>query len=165
MWGLIDSVQKGKLLLILGTETTVKGQGWTCFGSLGLAINMRPNYPNRTHYSTTLRLWSCGELTHVTSARQCQVGLDAMPGPPLKASVYLDPFARLSCTLEIISNMWYQSDFLMFLLSMFISFLEWWSTDVQFTIDLESRQRKNFGISLSLINNIFFMFYSFFSHS
>ena len=30
MWGLIKSVKKGGLLLILGIETTHKGQVWTC---------------------------------------------------------------------------------------------------------------------------------------
>ena len=63
VWGLIKSVKKGGLLLILGIETTLKGQVWTCMGALGMTINTRCSYPHWTHYLTTLRLWSCGRLT------------------------------------------------------------------------------------------------------
>mgnify|MGYP006889380848 CR=1 FL=1 len=66
--GVIDSVKKGGLLLILGIETTHKGQVWTCLGVLGLAINMRQSFPHWWPYSTTSRVWSCGEHTLIPSA-------------------------------------------------------------------------------------------------
>ena len=38
VWGLIESVKKGGFLLIMGIETTQKGQLWTCMGALVIVI-------------------------------------------------------------------------------------------------------------------------------
>ena len=42
----VGLIKKGGLLLILGIETTHKGQVWTFLATLGMTMNMRPSYPH-----------------------------------------------------------------------------------------------------------------------
>ena len=128
MWGLTKSVNKGGLLLILRTETTDRGQVWTCKGAFDLAINMRPNYP---HYFIRLcrdcdlvvnmLLWCIMPILGTTryhdggmerQSRPRSISIPSLRGArldrypsfsPFLLSIYL-LFPCLMLTLGIISN-------------------------------------------------------------
>ena len=125
VWGLIKSVKKGGLLLILGTETTPKGQVWTCLGALGLAISMRPSYPIwlcHSGGSNSCTMSAPVPRRHTTvvwvadrgssSSRSFRSGVVGWINTflPSLLSYYLSIFyPYLMLTLDLSSNSWYQS--------------------------------------------------------
>ena len=68
MWGLNESVKKGRITFYRRDWDNPLGQVWTCMGALGIAINKRPRYPQLIIFWSTSRLCSCGGSTLVSSA-------------------------------------------------------------------------------------------------
>ena len=68
MWGLNESVKKGRITFYLWDWDNPLGQVWTCLGAVGIAINKRPSYPHLIIFWTTSRLCPCGGSILVASA-------------------------------------------------------------------------------------------------
>ena len=153
MWGLNESVKKGRITFNTWDWDNPLGQVWTCLGPLGLAINMRPYYPHFIiswlHRDSVL--WWFNSCNERASTRY-----DLTPrrwyGTSIKARVHLDPFARrwsggstpffLSIiypyhmlTLDHHSNSWYHSHVSNVSFVGFCFLLDgWWSIDVRSTL-------------------------------
>ena len=78
VWGLIENLKKGCLLLILGIGTTLKGHVWTCLGNNSLCLDC-----DLVMSSVVLStIWS-----------------PYMVGTYFRAQVYLNPFTQGKCYL------------------------------------------------------------------
>ena len=80
VWGLIENLKRRALLVILGIEITLKSQVCTYLGTLGLAINIRHNYPNSELFRICQGYDLCGKHTLVADACQYHVWLKARNG-------------------------------------------------------------------------------------